>query len=147
MEDIIQEIRDERQRQDIKWGLAKDRNLSPETWLRVLVEEVGEVAAAINDKDWSNYPVELVQVAAVVVAALEDLYTPPVVVDSSSDAEHLGPDGSRAAVEYVLETLKKDPEKVRRLVKDGHCWPSCKSKKHGDFETVYLEIGNKPHGS
>lgn len=71
-EHILQLIREERVRQDDKFG--SQRLLSDETWLRILVEEVGEVAESINDHDEKNYPVELVQVAAVAVVALESYY-------------------------------------------------------------------------
>lgn len=71
-ESTLGAIQAERDRQDAKWG--SQRRLPPDTWLRILVEEVGEVAEALNDHDDKNYPVELVQVAAVAVAALESYY-------------------------------------------------------------------------
>ncbi len=70
---ILQAIQDERDRQDVKWGKASERKLSKRYWLTILMEEVGEVAEAILENDCENYPVELIQVAAVCVAALEDL--------------------------------------------------------------------------
>ena len=69
METALQEIRAERARQDAKWGA--DRRLDPRTWLAVLVEEVGEVARADLEEDYDNYVVELIQVAAVAVAAVQ----------------------------------------------------------------------------
>ena len=71
--DILQRILAERARQDAKWGVASERNQTKRQWLTILMEEVGEVAEAILESDDENYPVELVQVAAVCVAALEDL--------------------------------------------------------------------------
>ena len=68
-ERILQAISDERDRQDAKFG--PQRRLRQETWLTILVEEVGEVAESILEEDDDNYPRELVQVAAVAVAALE----------------------------------------------------------------------------
>ena len=68
-ENVLQAIQDERDRQDAKWG--SQRHLPPETWLTILVEEVGEVAESILEHDPNNYVLELVQVAAVAVAALE----------------------------------------------------------------------------
>jgi NTP pyrophosphatase (non-canonical NTP hydrolase) len=58
------------------WG---NMNHDPETWLTILTEEVGEIAKSVldmkfNDGDTNNYRDELVQVAAVCVAALESLY-------------------------------------------------------------------------
>ncbi len=69
---ILQRIQDERDRQDIKWGAQ--RHLAQETWLTILVEEVGEVAESILEGDPVGYSKELVQVAAVAVAALEGYY-------------------------------------------------------------------------
>lgn len=56
-------------RQGLLFGV--DRNQSPDVWLRVLVEEVGEVAKAIDDKDLANFGVECVQVAAVAMTMVE----------------------------------------------------------------------------
>ncbi|KKL59048.1 hypothetical protein LCGC14_2219180, partial [marine sediment metagenome] len=67
--DIWSRILLERARQDTKFGAQ--HKLSPKDWLTILVEEVGEVAEAILEHDIDNYSVELVQVAAVCVAALE----------------------------------------------------------------------------
>ena len=75
-ESILQLIKEERDQQDGKWG-AK-RSLSQMTWLTILMEEVGEVAESILDLDDANYPVELVQVAAVAAAALESYYAQQV---------------------------------------------------------------------
>ena len=58
----------ERKRQDRKWG---QQNHGPDGWLTILVEEVGEVARAILEGDANSYKKEMVQVAAVAVAALE----------------------------------------------------------------------------
>jgi len=70
---ILADIEAERQRQLLKWG---DQHHTPAWWFVILGEEVGEVARAIFESDWTkgatNYRDELVQVAAVAVAALED---------------------------------------------------------------------------
>ncbi len=68
MERILQGVRDEGARQDAKWG--SQRHLPPYTWMTILMEGVGEVAQAALERD-PNYATELVQVAAVAVAALE----------------------------------------------------------------------------
>ena len=56
----------EMENQDRKWG--EDRDLPDDTSLRVLVEEVGECAAAISDGDgrvgMHNLYLEVIQVAA-----------------------------------------------------------------------------------
>lgn len=51
---VIEEVVSERHRQDIKWG---PQHHSPEVWLTILTEEVGEVARAILD-EWAVGPVE-----------------------------------------------------------------------------------------
>ncbi len=76
MKDIIHEIVEERQRQKIKWG-KQDHH--PLEWLAILGEEVGEVNRAVlsfhfgGTADTQNYRKELVQVAAVAIAAIESL--------------------------------------------------------------------------
>jgi NTP pyrophosphatase (non-canonical NTP hydrolase) len=68
-ETIMEYIVVERQRQDHKWGGY--RQLSPKDWLSILVEEIGEVAAAILNHDKHAVFEEAIQVAAVVFAWLE----------------------------------------------------------------------------
>jgi NTP pyrophosphatase (non-canonical NTP hydrolase) len=63
----------ERERQDKKWGY--NRKLDPDTWFRVLGEEIGEVARAINEHQPDELITELVQSAAVIVAWLEDVFS------------------------------------------------------------------------
>jgi NTP pyrophosphatase (non-canonical NTP hydrolase) len=70
MENVLEEIREERKRQDAKWGA--DRELDDFVWLAILTEEVGETSEAIL-KDMLSKRKELVQVAAVAVAWLECL--------------------------------------------------------------------------
>lgn len=66
---VLDQILAERKRQDSKWG--DQRKLSAETWLRILGEEFGEACKAANDRAPRNYRKELVQIAAVAVAAIE----------------------------------------------------------------------------
>lgn len=61
----------ERDRQDKKWG---KQDHEPDRWLRILVEEVGEVARAIDENKPEDYITELIQVAAVAIAAVETEY-------------------------------------------------------------------------
>lgn len=69
----------EREAQDAKWG---EQNHSPIEWMSILTEEVGEAAEAANHVRWGMtteslhearkaFREELVQVAAVAVAAIE----------------------------------------------------------------------------
>ena len=69
--DIYAAIKEERYWQDAKWG---EQRHSPWYWLCVLMEEVGEASkATIADTvNWKQYRKELVEVAAVAVAAIED---------------------------------------------------------------------------
>lgn len=83
----LNDVLHERGRQDAKWG---PQNHDPLEWLSILLEEVGEVAMAANQAHWAktrdsavirwdDYRAELIQVAAVAVAAVEsfDRNRPP----------------------------------------------------------------------
>lgn len=65
--DVLRAVQEELCRQDEKWGA--DRDLGDLRWLRVLMEEVGESAAAMEDG--TDLRAEVVQVAAVAIAWLE----------------------------------------------------------------------------
>lgn len=73
---VLAEVAEERFFQDQKWGL---QNHHPAGWYAVLGEEYGEVGEALceqaflSPQDWSEYRKELIQVAAVAVAAVEAL--------------------------------------------------------------------------
>lgn len=76
-DEVLADVLYERVRQVRKWGPQRH---VPGKWLSILIEEVGEVAQEINDAseagrelDWGEYRAELVQVAAVAVAAIEAL--------------------------------------------------------------------------
>ena len=72
---VIQKVINERAHQDHKWGVQRH---SPELWMSILMEEVGEAAKEILEENFSGYKSsglygELVQVAAVAIAILEQL--------------------------------------------------------------------------
>jgi NTP pyrophosphatase (non-canonical NTP hydrolase) len=74
---VIFDIADERKWQDKKWGIQRH---SKGDWLKILVEEVGEVAQAMQkEKNWgketdsNNLYQELIQVAAVSCAIAEQV--------------------------------------------------------------------------
>jgi NTP pyrophosphatase (non-canonical NTP hydrolase) len=74
---VLQEVFDERLRQDAKWG---EQNHTPVEYFAVLAEEVGEVAKdAVENRfnpdegSVANMRAELIQVAAVAVAMVESL--------------------------------------------------------------------------
>jgi len=70
MHDPLQDIMEERARQDNKWGQQNHDDLY---WLGILVEEVGELAQAIISAPERQVDAkrELVQVGAVALAWLE----------------------------------------------------------------------------
>lgn len=67
---VLAEVDNERNMQDLKWG---EQNHEPLMWLAILGEEVGEVNRAVLEGDLANYREELIQVAAVAIAAVEAL--------------------------------------------------------------------------
>ena len=68
MQKVLDEVRLERVQQQTKWG---QQDHSAPMWYGILGEEVGEVARGFLERDMDNYREELVQVAAVAVAAVE----------------------------------------------------------------------------
>lgn len=68
MKDPLQEIMEERARQDKKWGVQNHPNLY---WLGILMEEVGEAAKALIEGKLDELYKELIQVSAVGLAWLE----------------------------------------------------------------------------
>ncbi|WP_017860442.1 MazG-like family protein [Leptospira interrogans] len=77
-EQILNEILEERKKQDQQWG---EQNHVPIEWCAILVEEVGEVSKAALEthfkyggkNDYIEYRNELIQVAAVSLAMIECL--------------------------------------------------------------------------
>lgn len=65
---ILTRIVHERERQGVLWG---DRRTPAIQWVALLTEELGEVAKAVMEGDVASYEAELVHLAAVAVAALE----------------------------------------------------------------------------
>lgn len=80
---LIEEIKNERRRQDEKFGI--ENAYIPERWIVILTEEVGEVSTAIIDKDEQQYHDELVQVAAVALAALENQMRSKVAAEKMAE--------------------------------------------------------------
>ena len=72
---VLRDLADERVRQNRLWNREPGRwLLSDEAKLVVLVEEVGEVARAIHDREETDHlREELIQIAAVAVAWAETL--------------------------------------------------------------------------
>lgn len=70
MRSAIKQILDERARQDEKWG---EQNHHPIGWIAIAAEELGEAAKEALEQHYQSYRIELIQVAAVAVAAIESL--------------------------------------------------------------------------
>lgn len=75
MDKVISEVVDERYRQENKWG---QQNHSPAEYLMILGEEVGEANKAALETHFKyegnnpdDYRKELIQIAAVAIAAVE----------------------------------------------------------------------------
>lgn len=71
---VLREVEGERERQDAKWGGVPgvDRR-DDHTYAAVITEEVGEVCKAWLERDIASLREELVQVAAVAVAWIEEI--------------------------------------------------------------------------
>lgn len=72
---LLDKVKEERERQDRLWG-QQDHNVM--VWLGILAEEFGEVAKEANevhfrDRSPTDYRNELIQTAAVCIAAIESL--------------------------------------------------------------------------
>lgn len=72
---ILREVAYERSAQDARWG---QQNHAPVWWHAILLEKVGKVAKAILELQFAGKSIaavrgELVQVAAVAVAAIESI--------------------------------------------------------------------------
>lgn len=65
---VLTDVDVERDCQEAKWG---EQNNSALMWITILVEEVGEAAKEAFEADLQKMRAELVQVAAVAVAAIE----------------------------------------------------------------------------
>ena len=68
-DDVLRAINDERNRQDEYWGTPQHH--TRDEWMVILMEEVGEAAQALLQKEFTDYRAEITQVAAVAAAMLE----------------------------------------------------------------------------
>lgn len=104
---ILEEIAIERQRQTVKWGVQCH---SPHYWLCILMEEIGEAAkSSIADTvSPTVYRKELIHVAAVAVAAIEDW------------------NGCQSAVpSNEVKNTKENPQVICMGRKASKCNPDC----------------------
>jgi NTP pyrophosphatase (non-canonical NTP hydrolase) len=66
----LDDILVERTAQDAKWG---EQNHDPFKWVAIATEELGEAAKAVLENNLHDYREELIDLAAVCVAAMESL--------------------------------------------------------------------------
>lgn len=97
------DVSDERRRQNAKWG---EQNHPLDTWITVLVEEVGEAAQDVLKGRIGECRQELVQVAAVAVAAIE-------FIDRGCPAVPLLNAGEKAAYEEAAAQRASSPTEDR----------------------------------
>ena len=74
---VLQEVKDERSRQNEKWGIQRH---TPEKWLAITLEEIGELAQAMQKGSVAHKPTdadsminEAIQASAVLVSFCEQL--------------------------------------------------------------------------
>ena len=70
IENALGDVRQERYRQLGKWG---DQFHAPFKWIAIAAEELGEAAKAALEGKMDDYHCELIEAAAVCVAAAEDI--------------------------------------------------------------------------
>lgn len=103
--EILHKIRLERERQDKKWGAQRDHSLPD--WMTILGEEYGETCqealrvhfGKVSEQDFIE---EMIQVAAVCVAALENLH---YTIDRYNGAESFNLD--------YTETFQQEKETIQ----------------------------------
>lgn len=66
----LTDIRSERRNQFDKWGLQVH---TPPDWMVILMEEVGEAARELMEKNLDKFRREMVQVAAVAAAIIQSI--------------------------------------------------------------------------
>jgi hypothetical protein len=113
---IVSEIEVERKVQDKRFGQLP-RSLRPSFYLAVLTKKLGDIARAILEGNSKGYREELIQLAAVAIAAIEEFDTgesrfyledvcDPIVYPDASDAVIRQND--RAMLELSLNTKKEE---------------------------------------
>jgi len=70
IENVLGDVRQERYRQLGMWG---DQKHIPVCWIAIAIEELGEAAKAALEGDTVAFHGELIETAAVCVAAVEDI--------------------------------------------------------------------------
>jgi len=121
MENILEEIRKERERQDNKWGV---QNHNPFVWLAIIGEEKGEADEAaleahfdhMGNHTFDDYRKELIEVASTAVAAIECLDRSRNNTDSSEweKVDYSHPDGYPDSETGELYEILTDKNNIYR---------------------------------
>lgn len=101
---ILMEVLQERIKQEKKWG---QQSHDPLKWNAILGEEFGEVSKSILEKDRDNYREELIQVAAVAIAAIECLDRRKILVVIESAFGEKFPIQVSTTNEIISSLIKK----------------------------------------
>jgi len=126
--EILQKVANERIRQDTKWGV---QNHGPFVWLAILLEEVGEAAKAALEGSSFKYQDELIEVAAVAVAAVESLNRGNIGLDSIVKLQKELKE-ARATIESLKAAPPVAPVRVTKCPEcgcdiEGITCPECKN--------------------
>jgi len=120
---ILQDIERERERQETKWG---EQNHLPEWWQIILAEETGEAAKALLEGNGEIYRAEMIQAAAVTIAAIESLDR---AIAKLPALGFISPAGLQRENKELREAL----EKVGKLVKGAK---ECKGKEKSEISSA-----------
>lgn len=126
---VLLDIERERERQETKWG---EQNHPPEWWEVILLEEIGEAAKGLLEGDGTAYRAEMIQAAAVTIAAIESLDR--ASAKSAGAAAGTALFSSLAGLQKENKDLRDALEKVGKLVKGAK---ECKGK-----ESVQISSGD-----
>jgi NTP pyrophosphatase (non-canonical NTP hydrolase) len=135
---ILKQVKDERQRQDDKWGEQDHDDLR---WLPILEEEMGEVAKALNEEDYAGLYKELVHVMAVSLAWLECAHR--------NHAARLSGELSPTVNRYVVDEVEYDTHKRTLTAREIIAFAELDPDKHslvrieGNHQTaIYWDRAN-----
>jgi hypothetical protein len=137
---ILDEIAHERKQQLAKWG---EQQHSPEKWIAILAEEVGEASAAALEGRLDQVVYELIQAAAACVAATEDL------VPSIAELEHYfrppSPESEEGDATHMYATYRERSYIVVRWTQPYvHSWAQAHGRhnylKHLHRHLLHIEV-------
>lgn len=135
---VLDDIVDERQRQDEQWGV---QNHHPAYWLAILGKQVGQLGSAVLDREWYTDPdkgtaivrAEAVQVAAVAMALIENIDDPARELPQGlTTAKPEDPRQLAKALGRGDEAMPYDQdEPVEKPCRCEHPHEECRDECHG----------------